>query len=243
LRQHPAETTMALVGRHSIRTVLLSFALAAEACLRWAQPDASAGRVRVIILYSRHLGAHGLGYNERSLRELSEKLSPADIPAMITLLSDQKVRVGAQFALASQCEASIVPVREAAKRHELDFLEASDVMSMISSFSRCSPEDRAQARAMCDELDKLRREDQARIAAEAKRKAENDARIQENGLMMMDPKRAKELTRQEREEVYHRSVKAMGLDENGPMTPAQKQMVDRMYRTMVLGEAGSSANR
>jgi hypothetical protein len=35
----------------------------------------------------------------------------------------------------------------------------------------------------------------------------------------------------------------MGLDENRPLTPAQKQMVERMYRTMVLGEAGSPPNQ
>jgi hypothetical protein len=181
-----------------------------------------------------------MGYNNRSLRELSQKLSPADVPTMIALLADRKVRVGAQFALASQCEASMVPVREAAKRHEMDFLDASDVMDMILSFAHCTLDAKEKARAMRDELDKLGQQDRARIAVEAKRNAENDARIQQNGLKMTDPKRAKELTRQEREEVYHHSLKAIGLDENGPLTPAQKQIVERMYRTMVLGEFGLS---
>jgi hypothetical protein len=222
------------------RSAFKLFFLAAAACLLWTQPNAARGRVRVIILYSRHLGAHGMGYNGRSLRELSQKLSPADIPTMIALLADRKVRVGAQFALATQCEASIVPVREAARRHEMHFLDASHVMDMISSFPGCPPDAKQKARAMRDELDKLGQEDQAKIAAEAKRKAENDARIQQNGLKLMDPNRARELTRQEREEVYHHSLKAIGLDENGPLTPAQKQMVERMYRTMVLGEFGPS---
>ena len=53
------------------------------------------------------------------------------------------------------------------------------------------------------------------------------------------PKQAKELTRQEREEVYRRSLKAMGLKKEGPMTPAQRDLVQRMYRTMVLGESGN----
>jgi hypothetical protein len=122
----------------------------------------------------------------------------------------------------------------------MSFLDASDVLDLISSYRRCPPDVRQQARAMRDELDKLRQEDEARMAQEAKRAAEDDARIQQNGLKMMDPQRAKELTRQEREEIYHRSLKAMGLGENGPLTPAQKQMVDRMYRTMVLGQTGSS---
>ena len=56
---------------------------------------------------------------------------------------------------------------------------------------------------------------------------------------MIDPVRAKDLTHEERVEVYQRSLKAMGLNEKGPLTPAQKQMVDRMYKTMVLGEGGA----
>ena len=55
---------------------------------------------------------------------------------------------------------------------------------------------------------------------------------------MLDPELAKSLTRQEREEVYKRSLKEMGLKEDGPMTPARKDMVQRIYRTMVLGESG-----
>ena len=56
---------------------------------------------------------------------------------------------------------------------------------------------------------------------------------------MTDPKQARDLSRAEREEVFDRSVKAMGLKEDGPMTPAQKAMIDRIYRTMVLGESGN----
>lgn len=55
---------------------------------------------------------------------------------------------------------------------------------------------------------------------------------------MLDSEQAKDLTLREREEVYRRSLKEMGLKEDGPMTPAQKDMVQRMYRTMVLGESG-----
>ena len=69
-------------------------------------------------------------------------------------------------------------------------------------------------------------------------KAAEDARIQRNALKMLDSEQAKNLTLKEREEVYRRSLKQMGLKEHGPMTPAQKDMVRRMYRTMVLGESG-----
>ena len=76
------------------------------------------------------------------------------------------------------------------------------------------------------------------MEAEANEKAAEDARIQRNALKMQNPEQAKDLTRKEREEVYRRSLKQMGLKEDGPMTPAQRDLVQRMYRTMVLGESG-----
>jgi hypothetical protein len=61
----------------------------------------SADELRRIILRSQHLGAHGMGYGERSLVELSEKIVPADIPVLLDLLGDRRLRVGVSFALAS----------------------------------------------------------------------------------------------------------------------------------------------
>jgi len=243
LRQALSKTTIAFVNSLFLHILLGCCIVATGSDRLCAQTNASRAQVRRIILQSRHLGAHGMGYNGQSLSELSQKLSPADVPSLIALLADRTVRIGAQFALASQCEASIVPVREAAKQHQMGFLDASDVMDLISCFTGCPAMAREEARAMRDELDQLRRVDQARIAEEAKRKAENDARIQQNSIKMIDPIRAKELTREEREEVYQRSLKAMGLSEKGPLTPAQKQLVDRMYRTMVLGETGAAPHQ
>ena len=143
-----------------------------------AEENPASARVRSIVLQSQHLGAHGMGYSIRSLSELSRKLSPADVPTLIALLADQDIRVGVQFALASQCQASIVPVREAAKQHQMDFLDASDVMDLISGFAACPPSAKEEARTMRDEIDQLRQDDQARVAEEAKRRAEDEARIQ-----------------------------------------------------------------
>jgi hypothetical protein len=211
---------------------------ASIACRADATPK-SAPELRHIILHTQHLGAHGMGYGERSLVELSKKIVPEDIPVLLDLLSDRRLRVGVSFALASQCDVSISPVRQAAIRHKLDFLEAQDVMDLIANFRACSPDSQQKAVAMRADLDTLRIADQARIAEESKRNAAEDARIQQNGLKMLDPQKASALTRKEREEVYLRSLKAMGLDENGPLTPQQKVLVDRMYRTMVLGEPGN----
>lgn len=180
-----------------------------------------------------------MGYGERSLLELSEKIIPADIPALLDLLSDRRFRAGVSYALASQCEAAIAPVREAAINHKLDFLEAQDVMDLIANFRACSPQVQQRAIATRADLETLRISDQASIAEESQKNAAEDARIQQNGLKMLDPQQAAALTRKEREEVFHRSLKAMGLDENGPLTPQQKELVGRMYRTMVLGEPGN----
>ena len=199
----------------------------------------SVEQVRRIILRSQHLGAHGMGYNLQSQNMLSQKLIPADVPTLISLVADKDLHVGVQFALASQCEAAIIPVREAVVQHKLFFLDAEDVMHRIEEFPVCTPETRQRASSMLSEIHSLGQTEQRRLEQEAKEKAAEDARVQRNALKMMDPKQARDLTRQEREEVCRRSLKAMGLKEDGPLTPAQKDLIQRMYRTMVLGESGN----
>jgi hypothetical protein len=191
-----------------------------------------------IILHSRHLGAHGLGYNDRSLVELSRTLTPDDIPNLIPLLDNTRIRVGAEFALASQCEAAIEPLREATIQSEkLGALDAEDIMELIAGFSQCTPETQAKARSARLEIDAANKDRQAKRAQELQEKAKEDARIQQNGIKMLHPEQKKTLTRAEREEVFKRSVKAAGLE--NPQTPEQKALVERMYRTMVLDEPGA----
>jgi hypothetical protein len=180
-----------------------------------------------------------MGYNGQSQTTLSQKLTPADVPTLISLVADEHLHVGVQFALASQCEAAIIPVRESVVQRKMLFLDAEDVMRLIEDFAVCTQETRQRASAMRSEIHALGKAEQAGLEQEANEKATaEDARIQRNALKMTDPKQAKELTRQEREEVYRRSLKAMGLNEDGPLTPAQKDLMQRMYRTMVLGESG-----
>jgi hypothetical protein len=185
----------------------------------------SEARVRQIILSTRHLGAHGMGYNTQSLWQLSKKLTPADIPVLLSIASGQStIAVGAQFALASQCGPSVAAVRDAvlsddAAQRKFIYQDAEDTLQLISEFEGCSPEVRRDAMNARDEIQRLREEEHARIAQESKQKADNDARIQRNGLKLLDPEQAKTLTRDERLEVYRRSLAAMGLKEDGPMTP------------------------
>ncbi|HET6842557.1 MAG TPA: hypothetical protein VFK06_12865 [Candidatus Angelobacter sp.] len=234
------QAKMALVNSPwSAILVLAGFCLAACTQSPAGAPK-SVKQVRRIILHSRHWGAHGMGYNTESQNKLSQKLTPADVPALMSLMANIDLRVGAQYALSSQCEAAILPVREAVMQHKMDFLDAEYVMQMIEEFSVCTPETRQRASAMRSEIESLRKAEYLRVEQEQKQILAEDARIQRNALKMMDPKQAKELTRQEREEVYKRSLKEMGLKEDGPLTPAQKDLIQRMYRTMVLGESGTT---
>jgi len=214
-----------------------SLCLAASAQLP-AGNAKSVERVRQIILGSRNLGAHGIGYSSQSLNTLSRKLTPADVPTLIDLAADKDLHVGVQFALASQCEATLIPVRAAVIQHKMSFPDAEEVMRLIEDFAVCTPEAQRASSAMRSEIHSQSEAEQRRLEEETKQKAAENARIQRNALKMLDPELAKSLTRTEREEVYQRSLKQMGLKEDGPMTPAQKEMVQRMYRTMVLGESG-----
>jgi hypothetical protein len=214
-----------------------NFCLAANTQLPGGSPK-PAERVRHIILRSRSPGAHGFGYSSNSLSTLSRKLTPADVATLIDLAADKDLHVGVQFALASQCEATLIPVRAAVIQHKMSFLDAEEVMRLIEDCAICRPETQQASSAMRSEIHSLGEAEQRRLEEEAKEKAAENARIQRNAFKMLDPEMAKSLTRQEREEVYQRSLKEMGLKEDGPMTPAQREMVERMYRTMVLGESG-----
>ena len=199
-------------------------------------------RVRQIIRGSRNLGAHGIGYSSQSLTTLSRKLTPTDVPTLIDLAGDKDLHVGVQVALASQCEAALIPVLAAVIQHKMSFPDAEEVMRLIEHFAVCTPEAQRASSAMRSEIHSLSEAEHRRLEEETKQKAAENARIQRNALKMLDPGLAKSLTRTEREEVYQRSLKQMGLKEDGPMTPVQKEMVQRMYRTMVLGESGKRPN-
>src|SRR5260370_38309224 len=88
-----------------------------------ASAATSQARVRRIILSSRHLGAHGLGYNSRSLSQFSRILTPADIPALTSLLADGDLTVGVQCALARLRRAALLPGRAAAIPHQSNVLD------------------------------------------------------------------------------------------------------------------------
>src|SRR5690242_18785762 len=136
--------------------ILLGGSLCLAANAESPRPDSgSIERVRQIILNSRTLGAHGMGYGSQSLRTLSQKLTSSDVPTLIDLSSQKDLHVGVQFALASQCEAALIPVREAVIHHEMPFPEGQEVMRLIEDFSGCKPETQQRAAAMCSDLHSL----------------------------------------------------------------------------------------
>lgn len=197
--------------------------------------DGEDARVRAIIVGSQHLGAHGLGYNSDSMQEMSRKLGPNDIPTLIRLLNDKELSVGAEFGLASQCGAAIDPVRRAAAEKEADFLSSEEVMEMIVKNSACPAQTKQEAESAKTELAEMWEADNKKRAEELAKERANDQRIQGNAMKIMDPNRRGELTMEERKEAFERSVKAAGLE--NPKTPEQKALVERMYRTMVLGKS------
>src|SRR5256885_7377961 len=88
-------------------------------------------KIRKIILSTEHLGAHGMGYNTQSVRQMSEKLTPKDIPTLLELYKEplkheeleRNVHVGAQFALASLCEPGLQAVTNAVHDGVMNWIE------------------------------------------------------------------------------------------------------------------------
>lgn len=85
-------------------------------CQATAKAD-SARRLRHIILQSLHLGAHGLGYNTKSLVTLSKQLNAADVLVLLGMVHAKGMAVGVLYALAS--------------------LDAEDALSLIEGYQGC----------------------------------------------------------------------------------------------------------
>ena len=164
-------------SRSFVILVLAGFCVAANAQSQAGHAE-SVDRIRSIILGSQHLGAHGMGYNDQSLNTLSQKLTPADIPVLIDLLSDKDLRIGIQFGLASQCEAALFPVRHAALDHKMAFLDAEDTMRLVESFASCPAKVKQEAAAMRSEIHSLSETEHRKVMQGAQDNAAEDARIQ-----------------------------------------------------------------
>ena len=116
-----------------------------------------------------------MGHSSHSLNALSRKLTPAGVPALIDLAADKDLGVGVQFALASQCEAALIPVRAAVIQHKMSFLGAEEVMRLIEDFAVCMPETQQASSAMRSEIHSLGEAEQRRLEEEAKERPKTPA--------------------------------------------------------------------
>jgi hypothetical protein len=175
-------------------------------------------RVRHVILGSRQLGAHGWGYGNRSLIELSRKLMPADIPALIVLLDDgnHRAEIGARFGLASQCGAAIDPLHDHAvgAGQNLKRLEdAREVYALLQNFARCTAAARMRALEKSALVDQARIDYTAQRARRIKRRNAEDARLQSSGMKMLDHTQRATVSREDCLAVVERNRAASGIKE------------------------------
>ena len=181
-----------------------------------AAEPAEIHRVRGVVLHSRQMGAHGLGYGERSLHELSQKLTPADIPILIALIDDKNrsAAIGATFGLASQCGAAIDPVyaMTAGAAPELKrYGEARDVLAQLANYARCTPPEREHARESSAMIDRAERDFRARRTKDITRREAQDARLQAEGMKMLDPVQRASVSHEDCLAVAERNRAATGI--------------------------------
>jgi hypothetical protein len=186
------------------------------ASLGWAGPSSDRDAIHRTLLQSRHLGAHGSGYNAESYTELAKKLSPAAVPTLLDLLvHDKEVRVGAVVGLASQCGAAIEPILNAAERGEVPFISLSDLHDALAQMERaaiCSSTDREQAAKAIMTLDRLMEEENARRRRAVRERNARQGELTKRGLLMLDHEGRKSVSINECLEVVWESVKATGID-------------------------------
>ena len=199
-------------------------------------------RIRAAVLGSRQMGAHGPGYSERSLRELSRKLKPADMPALIALLDDKNrsAVVGARFGLASQCGGAIEPVYARAAGDGVgarQYEDAREVYALVAGYAQCTASERARATEKSAMIDKVEREHNARRAQELKRRADEDARLQAAGMKMLDPAQRASVSREDCLAVVERNRAASGIK---PGTNAESDALFERAKANCVNQARRS---
>ena len=171
---------------------------------------------RQILLGSRHLGAHGLGYNAQSQAELAKQLSPAAIPTLLNLLvHDRETQVGAIFGLASQCGAAIMPILDAAQRHAVPSINLSDLRDALTLMERaevCSTSDQQRAGEAIKTLDRIIEDENVKRRRAVDEQTARQAEITRHGLLMLDPEGRESVSVNDCLAVVWESVRAAGID-------------------------------
>jgi len=201
--------------------------------LGWAGPLSERDEIRKTILEVRHLGAHGLGYNNQSQEELAKKLSPASIPILFELLAqDKEAHSGAIAGLASQCGAAIEPILGVAEQRAVPFMNLSDLrdaLAWIEHAETCQAVDQRLAREAIVKLDHIIQAENARLRQIAEERRVRQARLTERGLRMLDPDGRKSVSINECLEVVWESVKESGIDPT--KSEANQRLLNRQIVT------------
>ena len=184
----------------------------------WVEAGAVTERdaIRKILLGSRHLGAHGLGYNAQSQAELAMQLSPAAVPALLNLLvHDQETRTGAIFGLASQCGAAIMPILDAAQRRTIPYINLSDLRDALTQMEHadvCSLSDQQRAAEAIMELDRIVDDENTRRRRAVDEQNARQGEVTRRGLMMLDPEGRQSVSANDCLAIVLESARAGGTD-------------------------------
>ena len=184
--------------------------------LSMAESSKERDAIRQIILGSRHLGAHGFGYNTQSQAELAKRLSPAAIPTLLDLLvHDKETQVGAIFGLASQCGAAIMPILDAAQLHAVSSVNLRDLRDSLTLMERaevCSTSDQQRAGEAIKTLDRIIEDETATRRQAVDEQRARQAEITRHGILMLDPERRQSVSPNDCLALVWESVRAAGID-------------------------------
>lgn len=190
--------------------------------------------VERIIHKSKSIGPRGWGFTQKSLEELSEKLTSIDAPMAVSLLYDGENQTGASFAVAALCDAGADALGARINSDAPPPMDrARDSLNLMQTFPKCSAETRAKAQALMLDLDAAF---QRQTEKSIQKQKDDDAALQRHNDMQMKlltPEGRKSLTDAEKQEIFDSNVKALGLD--GARNAGQEQMYQLMKKS-TLGE-------
>jgi hypothetical protein len=205
----------------------LAFSFAAT-----ADTPRSRDAVYKIVKGAKTFGPRGYGYTFKSLDKLSERLTAADAPALLTLLQDSDAATGASFGLAALCGdglSALSPAIDNDPRLPLD--RARDILNTVQRFPKCTAEDRSTAEALNPRIDAAFEKRQAHALAAQKAAQEELEQHNRRQLKQLDPDMRKTLSAEERAQILEENTRAIGLD--GPRTPEQEILYQKMKQTLM----------
>jgi len=221
----------ALLGNY-LRFGVYLFFLSAFSFAASADTPRSQDAVYKIVKNAKTFGPHGYGYTLKSLDKLSERLTPADTQALISLLKDSDTATGASFGLAALCGdglSALSPAIDNDPRLPLD--RARDILNTVRHFPKCTGEDRSRAEDLNAQIDAAFERRRAHALAAQKAAQEELEQHNRRQLKQLDPDLRKTLSAEERAQILEDNARALGLD--GPRTPEQEMLYQKMKQALM----------